>query len=152
MRGEDWGGVIASCSVPLMCPIYEYKGRRLLDGGIASSISIEKSISDGNSFHVVVLTRNAGFVREPMGHERLIRAAYRKYPKLCEALAERHTTYNRQLALCEELEREGRALIIRPQKPLTRGRTSKDIPTLLALHDEGLEEGREAVKKLLQIL
>ncbi|MDR0839675.1 MAG: patatin family protein, partial [Oscillospiraceae bacterium] len=37
MRGEDWGGVIASCSVPLMCPIYEYKGRRLLDGGIASS-------------------------------------------------------------------------------------------------------------------
>jgi predicted patatin/cPLA2 family phospholipase len=135
-----------------MCRIVEYAGRKLLDGGVMNSIPIDKSVADGNDFHVIVLTRNRGFVKEPMGHERAVRAFYRKYPKVADALATRHEVYNRQLALCEQLERDGKALIIRPQKPVDNSRTSSDIPALLALHDEGVAVGRAATAHLLQTL
>lgn len=148
----DFTGVIASCSVPLMCPIVDYKGMRLLDGGILSSIPIEKSIADGNDFHVIVLTRNEGFVKPPMGHERLIRTVYRKYPRVAEALAQRHTVYNRQLALCEQLERDGKAIIIRPQESVGDSRTSADIPALLALHDEGTREAAALLPQILECI
>ncbi|NLB28932.1 MAG: patatin family protein [Clostridiales bacterium] len=150
MRGRDLTSIMASCAVPVLCHIIEFKGRKLLDGGIASSISIEKSIEDGNDFHVIVLTRNAGFLREPDSTAKYARLVHRRYPKVAEALDIRHERYNRQLSICERLESEGKALIIRPGKPLEMSRTEKNIPALLSLHDEGLEEGRAAVGRILK--
>ena len=151
MRGRDFTSVMASCSVPVLCPIVNYKDRKLLDGGVASSIPIEKSIGDGNNFHVIVLTRNAGHLREPDKTARFAKTLLRRYPKVAEALEIRHERYNAQLAICEELERDGKAMIIRPTKPLAMSRTEKDIPALLNLHDEGLDEGREFIGRILEI-
>jgi predicted patatin/cPLA2 family phospholipase len=109
--------------------------------------AIEKSIADGNTFHVIVLTRNAGYVKRPEGHERLTRALYRSYPKLVETIARRHELYAAQIALCERLEREGRALIVRPAKPLWDSRSVSDVAKLLALYDEG-----EAIGATLRLL
>ena len=61
----------------------------------------------------------------------------------------RHETYARQLALCERLEREGKAMIIRPLRPLQVGRTENDTRKLLALYDEGHQEGRDKIKQIL---
>ena len=138
----------ASCSVPFLTRVQHYNGLDLLDGGVTDPIPIEKSIEDGNAFHVIILTRNEGYRKKPMGHEKLLRLVCRKYPALADAMLQRHEIYNRQLALCEELEKEGRALIIRPQEPVRVGRTGADVDKILALHDEGLKEGREALKRL----
>ena len=145
----DFAPIIASCSVPVMCPIVKYKGMKLLDGGVLCSIPIEKSIADGNDFHVIVLTRNEGFVKPPMNHMGIVRTLYRKLPKVAEALAIRHEVYNRQLALCEQLERDGKALIIRPGKPVGDNRTSSDTDALLRLYDEGTADGVAAVERIL---
>jgi predicted patatin/cPLA2 family phospholipase len=139
---EDFKASIASCSVPFMTRIAEFRGKKLLDGGVLDSIPIERSVADGNKFHVIVLTRNAGYVKQPSSHLGFVRAFYRKYPKVAEAMRERHIAYNRQLALCEQLAREGKAIIIRPQQPVSDSRTERDIPKLLALYDEGTAEGR----------
>lgn len=140
---------IASASVPFLSPIVHYKGYHLLDGGIASPIPSEQSIADGNTFHVIVLTRNAGYVKPPFAHKTALQLVYRRYPHLVRALLQRHEVYNRQLALCEQLEREGKALLIRPQQPLRDGSTTgNDVPGLLALYDEGHTEGREALRRL----
>ena len=144
---EDLSELIASCSVPLVAPIVKCKGLELLDGGLTHPIPIEKSVEDGNSFHVIVLTRNKGFRREPFSHKRLARRFYRNYPKLLEALWEWHNVYNRQLELCEELEAEGMALIIRPRQPLTVNRLTRNVKKLLALHDEGHAEGAQALER-----
>ena len=64
----------------------------------------------------------------------------------------RHEIYNRQLALCEKLEKAGRAVIIRPLKPLNVSRTKAEGPALLALHDEGLYEGRAALGSIEEML
>lgn len=142
----------ASCSMPFLSKIVHYHGMELLDGGVTDPIPIEKSIADGNRFHVIILTRNAGYRKKPFGHEWLLRTACRKSPALAEAMLKRHETYNRQLELCEELEREGKAIIIRPKEPVRVGRTGADIETLLGLHDEGVKEGREALKKILSLI
>jgi predicted patatin/cPLA2 family phospholipase len=62
----------------------------------------------------------------------------------------RHEIYNRQIALCEQLEQEGKALIIRPLQTLTVGRTETDTRKLLALHDEGHNEAAQAIKSILE--
>ena len=147
--GRDNKVLIASCSVPFVAPIVNVKGRELLDGGVANSIPIEKSIADGNRFHVVVLTRNKGFLKEPFPHKRLARVYFRKYPHVVDALFNWHENYNRQLKLCEELEANKKAIIIRPQVPLTVSRLTRDTRKLLALYDEGHQEGADAVKKIL---
>lgn len=142
--------VIASCSVPVLSPIVPYMGYDLLDGGIADPIPIEKSIADGNTFHVVVLTRNSGYRKEAFRYKRLLSLFYSKYPKVVEVMLRRHEAYNRQLDLCQQLEKEGRAVLIRPLKQLQVGRTQSDIGRLLALYDEGHEEGAAALDLIEQ--
>jgi len=150
--GPDFKATVASCSVPLLSKIVHINDRKLLDGGISAPIPIEKSIEDGNDFHVVVLTRNEGFRQQQVKHRRLIQRFYKNYPKIADAVLKRHEVYNRQLALCEKLEKESKALIIRPLIPLTVGRTTSDREKLLALYDEGHDEGRDVVKRLANIL
>lgn len=149
----DLGANIASASVPILSPIVTYQGYRLLDGGIGAPIPIEKSIADGNTFHVIVLTRNQGYIKPPFQYKRLLKLFYKKSPAVIDALLNRHEIYNRQLALCERLEREGKAIIIRPQQPLkTSDTTGNNVPVLLELYDEGHTEGKELVCQLQQFL
>jgi len=140
----------ASCSVPLMSKIVKYKGYELLDGGVSCPVPIEKSIEDGNEFHVVVLTRNKGYQKPAFRHKGVLNFYYRKYPNLINAILSRHEVYNRQIALCEQLESEGKAIIIRPQIPLCVERSGTDIEKLLTLYDEGHDEGKQAVELLKQ--
>ena len=138
----------ASCSVPLISKIVKHNGLDLLDGGVSDPIPIEKSIADGNNFHIIVLTRNKGYHMNPIRFGLLLKLCYRKYPKLIDTMINRHVIYNRQLALCEKLEREKKAIIIRPLQKLTVGRATTDIAKLLALYDEGHTEGAHAVRMI----
>lgn len=139
----------ASCAVPMMAPIVKYDNFKLLDGGIPAPIPIEKSISDGNRFHVIVLTQNNGYTKKPFTKTALAKIIYRKYPNVVKTLIKRHEIYNRQLALCEELEKEGKAIIIRPKEPLQVGRTTRDTKLLLELYDEGHRECNEVVERII---
>lgn len=141
----------ASCSVPLLAKVVKYNSFELLDGGTSTPIPIEKSVEDGNEFHVIVLTRNHGYISEAFKHKSILKLFYGRYPKLIETVLNRHEVYNRQLALCEQLEREGKALIIRPKKALTVSRTTTNTEKLLQLYDEGQEEGAQAVKRIKEI-
>ncbi|MCL2006670.1 MAG: patatin family protein [Treponema sp.] len=148
---EEFMVARASCSVPFLSKIVKYKGLHLLDGGIAAAIPIEKSVADGNTFHVIVLTRNANYVKAKSHFERMAKLFYRKYPKLVEVLLKRHEAYQSQIALCEQLEREGKAIIIRPQNPIRVGRVTTNTEKLLALYEEGLEEGRGALRGVVNL-
>ncbi|MCL2457133.1 MAG: patatin family protein [Defluviitaleaceae bacterium] len=136
---------VASCSVPFLSKIVCRDGLHLLDGGITSPIPIEKSIADGNNFHVIVLTQNQGYIKSAFRHKKILRIFYRKYPALVDAILKRHEVYNRQLALCEQLERDGKAKIIRPLVPLSINRATTNVKKLLALYDEGHAEGKNAL-------
>ncbi|MCL2225616.1 MAG: patatin family protein [Defluviitaleaceae bacterium] len=143
---------IASCSVPLLSQMVKIGDRKFLDGGLSAPIPIEKSVADGNNFHVIVLTRNEGYVQEAFRYKRIANLFYRKHPRLVDAILNRHEIYNRQLKLCEQLEHDKKAIIIRPQIPLTVGRATSDTAKLLALYDEGHTEGAQAVQLISALL
>jgi len=138
----------ASCSIPVVSRIVEFNGYKLLDGGVSSPIPIEKSVADGNNFHVIVLTRNRGYTKPPFKHMTVSGLMYKKYPKLLDTMNRRHEIYNGQLQACEKLAEEGKALIIRPLKPLAMESTERDTAALLRVYDEGAEEGAAALEKL----
>ena len=141
--------VRASCSIPIVSKMVVFNGYKLLDGGVSSPIPIEKSIADGNRFHIIVLTRNKGYQKPPFKHTSIAKALYRKYPNLVEALLARHEVYNRQLRISEQLAKEGAAVIIRPQGQIEMESLNRDIPAILRVHDEGREEGTKALERIL---
>ncbi|WP_411656092.1 patatin-like phospholipase family protein [Anaeromassilibacillus sp. SJQ-1] len=53
--------VRASSAMPFVSEIVFYQGHALLDGGCSTSIPLQCSLEDGNSYNVVVLTRDASY-------------------------------------------------------------------------------------------
>ena len=142
--------VRASSSLPFVSPITYVDGIPMLDGGIADSIPVEYAISQGYEKIVVVLTRNKGY-RKKNSRMPLAKVAYRKYPNLQKALAERNAVYNRTMDLVERLEDEGRIIAIRPSKPVEVGRMENDTSKLAALYEEGYNEASRLINNYLTV-
>ena len=143
--------VIASASLPFLAPIVNIDNRPLLDGAIVSPIPIDKAIKAGYEKFVVVLTRNEGYRKKGSVPKLLLKAWYSQYPKLWEAMQNRPNLYNEQLERIEQMEREGKVIIIRPEKPLEIARLSIKPDKLLELHDHGVECGLKAIEKMLEL-
>ena len=93
-----------SSSLPLVSKTLVVKGHKLLDGGIADSIPIRKSIEDGNEKNVVILTRDKGYRKEPNKLMPLMHLRYPKYKAFLHAMETRHIRYNETLDFLEEQE------------------------------------------------
>lgn len=148
--GFDW--IRASASMPLVSKIVEIDGKKLLDGGMADSILLKFFESIGYDRNVVVLTQPADYRKKPNGAMPLIRIAYRKYPKLVEAMANRHTVYNDTIDYINSEEKTGKLLVIRPENPLPVSRMEKDPEKLKAAYNEGrkaADQKLDAVRKFL---
>ena len=148
--GFDW--IRASASMPLVSKIVEIDGKKLLDGGMADSIPLKFFESIGYDRNVVVLTQPADYRKKPNGAMPLIRIAYRKYPKLVEAMANRHIVYNDTIDYINSEEKTGKLLVIRPENPLPVSRMEKDPEKLKAAYNEGRKAAApklDAVRKFL---
>lgn len=144
----------ASASLPLVSRNVKIGDRKYLDGGIADSVPIQRAILDGNRKNVVVLTKEEGYVREPVGAAQLalIKARYLKYPKVYELMAERHTAYNQQMEYLYRQVENGQAYLIRPRLPSKVGRIEKDKEILLKLYRQGYEDAAEQYGRLKEYL
>ena len=142
--------VRASSSLPFVSQISYVDGIPMLDGGIVDSIPVEYAMSQGYEKLVVVLTRNKGY-RKKEGAMHIAKLAYRKYPELQRALAERNAIYNRTMDLIERLEEEGRIIVIRPIRPIEVSRTEKDTAKLTALYNEGYQVAENTISHFLNI-
>lgn len=132
----------ASCSLPLLSPIVMINETPYLDGGIANPIPVRKALADGCEHVVVVLTQPPGYRKEPISckAKMIYRTVFRKYPALVRALENRHTHYNETVLFVEELERQGKATIIRPDGSLKLQRFEKNIELLGALFEQGYQD------------
>lgn len=132
--------VRASSSLPYVSRIVRVDGIPMLDGGIVDSIPVLRAIETGHPQNILVLTRNKGY-RSKERDRKIPPFVYKKYPRLRVALSRRVAAYNRQLELVERLERLGKVVCIRPQKPMEVGRMEKDIGRLERLYQEGFMLG-----------
>ncbi len=151
---EDLAAVRASGSLPLVSRSVKIGDGLYLDGALADSIPIRKSILDGNRKNIVVLTKEEGFVREPSSFATLALAKtrYAVYPKVYETMRDRHLQYNTTMDYLKEREENGQAFVFRPTDSCGVGRIEKDVTKLHALYRAGYEDGEKNYERMLEYL
>ena len=130
--------VRASSSLPFVSPIAYVDGEPMVDGGVSDSIPLLRARELGYNNNIVVLTRNKGY-RKPEKETKVPLLFYRKYPALREAIRSRNAIYNKQISLVEELEEQGKLIVLRPERPIVVDRMERNTQKLIDLYDEGYE-------------
>lgn len=128
----------ATCAIPLMFPAIKVGNEKYFDGGLGDPIPILKAIEDGNEKHLIVLTRPKGYRMVLEKDNKMAAKLLRfKFPKLVQPILERHIKYNEILDFCEKLEKEGKAVILRPAEHEAVESFEKDVVKLREAYDNG---------------
>lgn len=149
---KDVSYVQASSSLPLLSRPVRINGQLYLDGGVADSIPLSRSIRDGYPRSILILTQPPGYRKSPNKAIRLIAAKYKAYPQFVETMRRRHEIYNQTLDLVESERRAGRAFVIQPNTAPSVGRIEHDPQKLQALYDMGYHAAEERYNELIEFL
>lgn len=147
---DRWTMLRASCAIPLFFPAIEIGGDPYYDGGLCDPIPIRKAIADGNDKHLIILTQPAGYAKS-LGRQNVLagKLLRHKYPLLEEILLTRHEKYNETVAFCEQLEREGQAIVLRPAYALDS--FEKDAAKLRQTNDHGYQLAMERMPEIRKL-
>ena len=126
--------------------------RLIFIGGIADSIPVRFFESIGCTRNIAVLTQHKGYQKTENKTMPLVKLKYRKYPKLIETMARRHTDYNETLAYIEEQEKRGKLLVIRPESKLPVTRVEKDPEKLREEYEIGRRTAEQCLSEILAYL
>lgn len=140
----------ASSSMPLLCSMVKVGSDVCLDGGISCCIPLPEELPFKSGKTVVVLTRQKDFRKKDQGHavDTMYRRRYKNQPKLMQACRDQANDYNRRIQVIDELERQGKIFVIRPQTPVTVTRTERDLNKLQALYQQGYDEAMACMEQL----
>lgn len=146
-ESEDsfWKICRAANSLPFISRVSQINGAPMLDGGMADALPIDKIIEEGWKKVLIILTRKSDYRKKyRFFYMMMIRFVFRKYPAFIKTVAGRAKKYNACLNKIEQMEKEGRALVLRPSKMAIENNES-DVDTLLKYYQHGYEEamGRE---------
>ena len=146
---ELFKAVRASSSLPFVGKEVVINGKAYMDGGISSSIPIERAIKDGYDYNIVILTRNKGYRKKPSKMTKKIsNVKYRNFKGLTKAISDRYKNYNREVELVEKLEKEGKVFVIRPTNPVNVGRIEKDKKKIFEIYKSGYIDTARQYNKL----
>lgn len=137
----------ATCALPFLFPTIEVNGTPYYDGGVSDPIPIRKAMEDGNDKHLIILTRPKEYVKT-LGQQNKFVAhkVGKKYPKIREKLLTRHIAYNETVKFCEQLEAQGKAIIIRPEYAINS--LEKDINVLEKTYQHGYELAKGRMQEI----
>ena len=138
----------ASASLPLVSKVVELEGMKFLDGGITDSVPLKYFESLGYGKNIVILTQPEGYIKEKTSKMPLIKIALRKYPKMIEAMENRHIMYNDATAYIREREKSGDTLVIRPPQKLPVKRMEKDPEKLKEVYLIGRKAASERLAEI----
>lgn len=138
----------ASCALPILFPVFEINGHKYMDGGIVDSIPFRKAMDEGCDKNIIILTREAGYRKTTDRSTTIAARKFKKYEKFSEALLGRADMYNRKIAELEQLEREGKVFVFRPDNIQGIGRTESNPEVLKMLYDKGMNDARMRMTEL----
>ena len=142
----------ASCSMPGLTEPGEINGQHYIDGGICDSIPIQRALDQGCERLVIILTRKKGnYSRFNEPTLMLFHRIYRNYPELIKALEGRNKLYHDQVDFAEQLEAEGKAIIIRPtMQEVSRLESNED--ELMMSYYHGYTKAKEYIDAIHQFM
>ena len=82
----------------------------------------------------------------------MLKVRYAAYPNIWKLMRNRDIRYNRQMEHVLEMEKEGKAFVIRPQQKSDTKRIDKNPEHLKKLYDEGYAEASRQYDKLMDYL
>lgn len=138
---EKLDALMASASIPVVCPAFPIGPNRYYDGAVSDPIPVQRAFDSGCDKVIVLLTMPREFRRVLAADYPLITALHTSYPKMSHALKRRFMIYNRSLALAKKYEAEGKAIIIAPKNFHNVGVLSGSKEDLLNLYKEGYQDG-----------
>ncbi len=139
----------ATCALPRLFPNIYINDIPYLDGGLSDSIPYEKAFADGCDRVIVVLTREAGYKKSTSKTTKIMARTYLNYPELAKDLMHRAGRYNRCLRRLEQLEEQGKVIVIRPTSTKGFSRLEKNLDKISALYDDGYTQGLDISEKVM---
>lgn len=146
----EW--IRASASMPLVSNIVEIDEYKLLDGGMTDPIPYGVMIKNGYEKNVIVLTQPRDFIKKKTSIVPILKLKYRKYPKLVDAMANRHILYNNQLDEIRQLEKDGKVYVIAPYESLNIKRTENNPDELERVYQIGRMVASEKLNDIKEFL
>ena len=149
---QFWKICRAANSLPFISRVSKIDGVPMLDGGMADAIPIGKALEEGWEKVLVILSRKEEY-RKKYRHMYMfmIRLLYHKYPRFIKTVSERANKYNDSLSELERLEREGKALILRPSK-LAINNNESNVGVLMDYYQHGYEEAQGREEEIFSFL
>ena len=141
----------ASCSIPLLCEPVCVDGQYYLDGSICDSIPIQRALDQGCDRLVVVMTKSVREMPTDYGKGslgKLMKLRYGKqYPEFYKALCNRTRMYAGQVKLMQQLEAEGKLIVIRPTIAGI-GKFEQDDDKIELFYRNGRREAKKHIKEI----
>lgn len=139
----------ATCAIPFVFPRIPIDDNEYYDGGICDPIPVKKAIQDGHEKMLIILTRPQGYQKTLSSANRFASwVLKRKYPQLVYPLLHRHEEYNETVRYCEELEKVGKAVILRPTQDIQIDSFEKDLKKIDAIYHYGYNLAIEHLKEI----
>lgn len=153
-KGDTYNILQASSSMPLVSNVVEIDGKPYLDGAIECNIPIDWAMKQNYNKIVIVLTRDKDYRKQELTNnmKKVYSLRYKKYPELVKTIYNKPQKYNETVERINMLEAEGKAFVIRPQKPIEVSRLEKDKEKLKELYNQGLTEMTEKLEDLKKYL
>ena len=130
-------------------------GHRMFDGGLGDGAGIPTVMAekDGYEKFLFIATRPYGYRKTaPVGaYRQLLEHARLRYPMVADALYDRWARYNIALEHMLDLEREGKALIIRPDLMPVKS-TTQDVKLLRDSYLLGYDQGIRELPRIREFL
>ena len=135
----------ASASLPMLARPVKLDGRELLDGGVKDSVPLRYFESIGYDRNIVILTQPRDYVKEKMKELGIVSFLLRKYPRLIDAMSQRHILYNETTDYIKKKAEKGELFAVFPPEKLEVERFTRSPDVLKRIYDIGVRTGEEQV-------
>ena len=144
----------ATCALPVAAETVEYKGRKLLDGGITKMIPIERAVEQGCTKVMVINTKPADFVRKPASKfiRFMMKRIYKDYPKVEEDYQVRHINYYKQMTMIKDMVADNKAILMYPSETVKVNRFKGDEEKCLQLYNLGYADMEKRKDEILAFM
>lgn len=141
----------ATCAIPILFPEIKIDNIPYYDGGLADSIPVKRAIEKGYSKHLLVLTREPGYIKQPSRSNKWATKLFQKrYPRLAAAMNHRASMYNDTMKFIGELEQNNEAFIFKPDRAIKSFESKVD--QMKANYEVGYEQALKQMPELKEFL
>ena len=116
-------------------------------------IPVDWAIEQNHKNILVVLTRDREYRKPEISYtmKKVYKRVYNKYPKLVEKLLTMPERYNKLKEHINDLEKQGRIMVIAPKLPVTVSRLEKNKDKLQDLYKEGIKDAENYISRIIEI-